>query len=213
MPSYVEGVGPYKTLAVYDEHAQEMAQTAIIYKNEFVLERYDFMPFALMRRDPVVGYKHSTYGSLLARFGSEKGSYHIGSVHLHSGIDANVRFRQIQRIKNQVLSAREKDEPIVFGGDCNFGLPGERRRAMRFLSPEFTCVSRDIGPTLDGRYSENVAHLPNRIGAVCRMLHVPARLRTDQLFVDADSAHDLSWKCGTLPDRVSDHSPVVLTLG
>jgi hypothetical protein len=69
-------------------------------------------------------------------------------------------------------------------------------------------VSGELPPTLDGKYSENVPRLPNRIGALLRFFGIPTRLWTDQVFVDAATAAKSDIQSRVLPDRVSDHSPV-----
>ena len=123
VPAYVRGIGPYELLQVYDAQAGEVAQTSIAYRKSFHLLDKNFIPFAKMRRDPVVGFKHSTFGSLLARFEIDSKVVLVGSLHLHSGIDRKVRAAQIQKIKEQVLSFTQIGDVAIFGGDCNFGLP------------------------------------------------------------------------------------------
>ena len=119
---------------------------------------------------------------------------------------------EIVRIKEQALALIQGGDAFVFGGDCNFGLPGERARAECFLAPEFVCATRGLGPTLDGRYSENVPHLPNRIAAFLGFFGIPTPLWTDHLFVDAKTATSKSIESRILPDRVSDHSPVEILI-
>lgn len=210
VPSFVQGVGPYETLRIHNADVDEMSQTCIVYRESYQLLEKSFIPFAKMRRDPVMGFKHATFGALCARFQTDSGTALMGSVHLHSGMDRKVRAAQIVRIKEQMQVLMQNSDTVIFGGDCNFGMPGERTRAEQILAPEFTCVTRDLGPTLDGRYSENVPHLPNRIAAFLGFFGIPTPLWTDQLLVDANTAKQRTISCRILPDRISDHSPVEL---
>ena len=212
VPLFVQNVGSYKLLQTLNTDVDELSQTAILYRNEYELLDQNFIPFAKMRRDPVAGFKHATFGSLVARLKTNRGSIAVGSVHLHSGIDRKVRAAQIQKIKSQILSLVHSDDLVIFGGDCNFGFLGERANAERAFAPEFVCVTSKRGPTLDGRYSENVPHLPNRVAAFLGFFGIPTLLWTDQLFVDAATITSSSIAARILPDRVSDHSPIELVL-
>lgn len=212
VPTFVQEFEDYKLLQVLNTDVGELSQTCILYRKQYELLEQNFIPFAKMRRDPVMGFKHATFGSLMVRFDIGGKKILVGSMHLHSGIDRKVRRAQIQKIKEQVLSLKEDGDKVVFGGDCNFGLPRERIRAERVMALEFACVTGGLGPTLDGRYSENVPHLPNRIAALLGFLGIPTPLWTDHLFVDAKTAEENNITCRVLPDRVSDHSPIEITL-
>ena len=212
VPSYVQGVGPYDILQAYSEEVEEKSQTVIVHRKAYRLLEQGYVPFTKMRRDPVAGFRHATFGSLMARFDMHNSKVLIGCAHLHSGIDRKVRQAQVRKIKEQALSLAQVGDMVIFGGDCNFGLPRERVRAGQSMSPQFVCVTGDIGPTLDGRYSENVPHLPNRIAAFLWFFGVKTPLWTDQLFIDARTVKQGKVSCRVLPDRVSDHSPVELAL-
>lgn len=212
VPSFVRGVELYTILEIYDKQVKEVAQTCIIYKDTYQLLEKSYAPFTRMHRDPAVRCKHLTCGSLLARFRNGHESFLLGSVHLHSGIATKVRQLQVDSVKNQVTSLARSGDVVVFGGDCNFGLPGELGKAEQILSPQFSCVTKGIGPTLDGRYSENVPHLPNRVAALLGWIGIPTLLSTDHLFVDVQTADAYTLQSRVLPDRVSDHSPIELTL-
>lgn len=210
VPSYVKGVGPYESLQMHNDDVGEMSQTCIVYRKEYAILEKNFIPFAKMRRDPVEGFKHATFGSLFARFQTDCGFVLAGSVHLHSGMNRKVRAAQIRRIKEQALTLMQNGDKVIFGGDCNFGFPGERAHAEGLLAPQFVCTTRDNGPTLDGRYSENVPHLPNRIARLLGFFGIPSLLKTDQIFVDSKTSRESKITCRVLPDRVSDHNPVEL---
>lgn len=210
VPSFVEGVGSYESLQVLSTDVGLPAQTCILYRAKYRLLEHSYVPFAKMRRDPVMGIKHATFGSLIARFKTDDGTKLIGSIHLHSGMDRKVRAAQITRIKSQALALLQPGDVTILGGDCNFGFPGERAQAERILAPEFICVTRRLGPTLDGRYSENVAHLPNRVAAFLGSFGISTPLWTDHLFVDAKTVEHRNPRTRVLRDRVSDHSPIDL---
>lgn len=214
VPSFVHSVGPYKVLQAHDAKIKEMAQTCIVYRKDYQLLENNFTPFHFtrIRHDPVMGFRHSTFGSLFARFEIENKHFLVGSAHLHSGISRAARASQVSRIKEQAISLTKAGDIVIFGGDYNFGLPGERGRAERILLPQFVCTTLDIGHTLDGRYSENVPHLPNRIAAFLGLVGIPTRLRTDHFFVDQKTAAQGAIHCRKLPDRVSDHNPIELVI-
>ncbi|MBP6975086.1 MAG: endonuclease/exonuclease/phosphatase family protein [Candidatus Pacebacteria bacterium] len=208
--SFVEKIQPYKLLQVLNQDVDQLTQTVIIYRNAYHLTEQNYLPFPKDYPDPVMGIEHSTFGSLLARFETDAGQFLMGSVHLHSGMNFKVRANQIERVKEQAVAFSRPDDVTVFGGDCNFGFPWERYSAENILRPHFVCATRNNGATLDGRYSEDVPHLPNRIAATLGRLGIAARLSTDHIFVNVNSNNLMDFKTRVLPDRVSDHSPVEL---
>lgn len=211
VPSFVDGVASYAQLQMTSPDIDLPSQTCILYRSDYRLLERSYIPFAKMRRDPVMGTKHATFGSLFARFQTGSSIVLVGSVHLHSGIDRKVRRAQTEKVKEQAIALMQPDDVAIFGGDCNFG-PGERARAERVFTPEFVCATRGLGPTLDSRYSENVPHLPNRIAHLFGFFGIGIPLRTDHLFVDRRTAEHASIKARVLADRVSDHSPVELEI-
>jgi endonuclease/exonuclease/phosphatase family metal-dependent hydrolase len=211
VPSFVRGVGPYQLLEAHNDEVGEAAQLCVAYRREYDLLGSSFEAFATKGPDPIVGAVHSTFGSLCGRFTGQDTIIVVGSMHLHAGVHRGERKRQIQTIKKQLLTLRVPGDSVIVGGDCNLG-PLEHRGVAHLLEPEFSWATSDLPPTLDGKYSENVSRLPNRIGAVLRFFGIPARLWTDQIFVDAATAAVTRLECSVLPDRVSDHSPVELEL-
>jgi len=212
VPSYVRHIGPYELLEAHDDDADEPSQLCIAYRKHFKLLESSLRPFALMRRDPVAGFKHSTFGFLFGRFAIDGNTVLVGSMHLHSGMNANVRAKQVRKVKKGILSLVRTGDRVVFGGDGNFGFPGEGALAKKILGPEFVCATCGLGATIDSRYVENVPHLPNRVAAFLSLLCVSVRLRMDYIFVDAHTASHGKLQSRLLPDRVSDHSPVELEL-
>ena len=110
------------------------------------------------------------------------------------------------------LSAFTQERNSLFAGDCNFVLPGELSSADRITSPTFVRVSRELGATLDSRYTELA---PNPISTAVVFLArfgIGIRLRADNVFASQPLAKSARISCHVLPDRVSDHSPVEIIL-
>ena len=180
------------------------------YRSSADLVSRELHSFAGVHYDPVRGYKHSSFGLLSARFNFREEEVCVGSIHLHSGIDAKVRVRELQKAKEIGLRFAGHS-PIIFGGDFNLGYPGELSRACRVLAPEFSCATRTLGGTLDSRYSEYANHLPNKIAVALAKVGIGVKLKADHFFVNARFASTERISVRMLPDRVSDHSPVELT--
>jgi endonuclease/exonuclease/phosphatase family metal-dependent hydrolase len=100
----------------------------------------------------------------------------------------------------------------IFAGDFNTGFPNEIVKIAETFAPQFTWITKDLGPTLDSRYSENLAHLPNRIAAFLSIFNIGILLRTDHVFVDKQTVENHTINCSLLPDRVSDHSPMEIII-
>lgn len=211
VPSFIRGIGPYELLEVHDDEMDEAVQLSVAYRNEYELLESDFEVFPTKKPDPIVGINHSTFGSLSGRFVRNGSTVVVGSVHLHAGVNRNTRKRQIQTIKKRLMTFCKPGDMVVFGGDCNLG-PLEHKGIAGILGPEFIWVTDGLPPTLDGKYSENVSRLPNRFGALLRFFGIPARLWTDQIFVDKTTAISHESTSRMLPDRVSDHNPIELEL-
>ncbi|MES2203068.1 MAG: endonuclease/exonuclease/phosphatase family protein [Patescibacteria group bacterium] len=211
VPSFVRGVGPYNLLEAHDDQVGEYAQLCVAFRQGYELAASDFTAFATKKPDPIVGVVHSTFGFLCGRFSKADKVYVVGSVHLHAGVFRSTRREQMRIIKRQLLELSRPEDMVVFGGDCNLG-PFEHNGMARLLAPEFVWATGKIPSTLNGWYSENVARLPNRIGAFLRFFGIPVRLWTDQVFVDAKTALNSVTQSRVLPDRVSDHSPVEVSI-
>lgn len=197
----------YKVLTATDERLGKQSMLCIVYRETFALIAHEIQSFAGMRFDPVAGYKHLGFGILSARYVCDGTEYCVGSTHLHAGIHAKVRIQELPYVKEQMVRM-SANAPAVFGGDFNFGYPWELPRAIRFFTPEFYCLTRRLGGTLDSRYSEYCDHLPNKIAHALARLGLSVKLRTDHFFVSRTLAVSADISCRVLPDRVSDHSPV-----
>jgi len=200
----------YQLIRAFNEETERDTELCIVYQRTYNLRKIGFKSFSSMRQDPVYGYKHPCMGLLWADFEIENKLFRVATIHLHSGIDRHVRIAESRLAKKLLLN--EIPVVTILAGDFNAGLPFERIRLAQTLSPEFTWMTKNLNPTLNSRYSENVAHLPNRIAALFNFFNLGIKLRTDHIFVDHQTAVTNTVECSILPDRVSDHSPVEITL-
>jgi endonuclease/exonuclease/phosphatase family metal-dependent hydrolase len=199
----------YKLLRLLNHEVGIESELCIAYRNSFDLVDKELQSFSSMRNDSWHGFKHPSFGFLWGGFRIDSEIVRVGSIHLHSGVDQRARMKELQKARETLLENSSKS--TIIAGDFNAGFPGEAGRFAHLLAPEFAWITRDSAPTLDSRYSENVPHLPNRIAAFLRVFNLAIKLRTDHIFMDADTARKSNVKCLVLPDRVSDHSPVELS--
>lgn len=200
----------YKLLRVFNQEVGQESELCVVYRRTYDLTRQDFQSFASMRNDPWRGFKHPAFAILSGTFNVDGKFIRVGSIHLHSGIDRQARLAELMKAKTLLLE--NSSMPIIFAGDLNAGYPGEAGRMATYLRPEFIWVSQGLGPTLDSRYSENLPHLPNRIAAFLSLFNIRIPLWTDHFFANQTAAADQGMRCRVLPNRVSDHSPMELTV-
>jgi endonuclease/exonuclease/phosphatase family metal-dependent hydrolase len=200
----------YGLVNIFNEEVKKDSELCIVYRRSYNLIKTGFKSFASMRNDPWHGFKHPSFGLLWADLTIENKPFRIGSIHLHSGIDRKARSAELKLAKELFL--KDIKGPAIIAGDFNAGFPGESFRMANILEPELVWETRNIGPTLDSRYSENLPHLPNRIAAFLSLFNIRIPLWTDHVFVDQQTANTYSVKCSVLEDRVSDHNPVEFTI-
>jgi endonuclease/exonuclease/phosphatase family metal-dependent hydrolase len=198
----------YVSAHVFNEEAQAESQVCILYRQDYKLLKTGFQSFSSMRNDPLRGFKHPSFGFLWVDLIIEGKAMRFGSIHLHSGIDRKARMAELNLAKEVFL--KEPYTSAILAGDLNTGYPRESLHMARALGPEFIWESKNIGPTLDSRYSENVPHLPNRVAHFLGLFNIRIPLWTDHFFVDAKTAGTCILSCKVLPDKISDHSPVEL---
>jgi len=196
----------YALLRVFNEETGQDSQLCIAYRKTCRLSKSGFKSLSFMRYDPVRGFKHPAFGVLWADFEIGGKMIRVASVHLHSGTDRHIRLAEMEMVKKILLEGDHL--PTAVTGDFNAGWPGECDGLARVFAPEFSWMTKELGPTLDSRYSENVAHITNRVAAFLGIFNIGIRLRTDHAFLDSKTAGSYSMICSILPDRVSDHSPV-----
>jgi endonuclease/exonuclease/phosphatase family metal-dependent hydrolase len=199
----------YKLLRLLNYEVGIESELCIAYRNNFDLLDKGLQSFSSMRNDPWHGFKHPSFGFLWGEFRMGGEIVRLGSIHLHSGVDQRARMAELQKAREILLENSSRS--TIIAGDFNAGFPGEAARFAHLLAPEFAWITRNSAPTLDSRYSENVPHLPNRIAAFLRVFNLAIKLRTDHVFMDADTARKSNITCLVLADRVSDHNPVELS--
>ena len=111
-----------------------------------------------------------------------------------------------------MLERSKRVQTALFGGDFNFGLPGELSGSTALLAPDFVCATKDVGPTLNSRYTEYHPTLTNIPSFVLGKVGIGISLKADHMFVDRKTAKRSKIKTQILKDRVSDHSPVEMIL-
>ena len=195
---------PYQLVRAFNEETGKESELCIAYKTSHKLIATGFKSFSAMRRDPMFGLKHPSFGILWANFNIGTKILRLATLHLHSGVNQEARLQEL-RLAKTFLSNNQL--PTILAGDFNSGFPREPKNMANILAPEFIWISKNLGPTLNSRYSENLPHLPNRIAAFLGIFNVGIGLRTDHIFANAGAANNFE-KCLKLPDRVSDHSPV-----
>lgn len=205
-------IGPsldgYRLLHPYNDEKEDHNHLAIVYKSEHALLGERLVPLPDLHPRIV---RPLTFGLLLGTFRAGGETIRLGSIHLHSGLRARVRRKGLSIVRDALI-ADAAEVPTVLGGDCNFGLFWERRSGKKILGFDFVPVSYDLPPTLDSRYTEPAVRIMNRTVALLRRYDIGIRVSTDHFFVSRSLLASRETSCRVLPDRVSDHSPVELTL-
>lgn len=196
----------YQFARVMSEELGRESELCVVYKKSFQLLHTGFKSFGSLRKDPEWGLKHPTFGILWVDLEVHGRPLRMTSVHTHSGIHSRIRLEETRWVKETLLL--EATMPTFIMGDFNTGFPGEPLKVAEVLAPEFVWFTEKLGPTLDSRYTENVAHLSNRIAALLSLARIGIRLRTDHIFIDRCAAETYRCTCRVLSDRVSDHLPV-----
>jgi endonuclease/exonuclease/phosphatase family metal-dependent hydrolase len=195
----------YKIARTFNSDAGKESELCIVYKASADHIETHFQSFSPVRHDPVFDFKHPSFGILWADFKLGSNMLRLASIHLHSGMNRRCRIAELDLVK---LLLKDTPIPMVLTGDFNAGYPGEASTMAHALAPEFSWITKHIGPTLDSYYSENVAHLPNRIAAFLRIFNISIKLKADHAFVNHAMNAKFSAQCSLLPNRVSDHSPM-----
>lgn len=207
-----DAIGPdldgYRLLHPYNDEKGDHNHLAILYRAAYALRQERLVPLPDLHPRIV---RPLTFGLLLGTFRAGGEDIRIGSIHLHSGLRARVRRKGLSIIRDALI-ADAGDAPTVLGGDCNFGLFWERRSGKKILGFDFEPVSYHLPPTLDSRYTEPAVRIMNRTVALLRKYDIGIRVSTDHFFVSQSLLETSSADCRVLPDRVSDHSPIELTL-
>lgn len=134
-----------------------------------------------------------------------------GNIHLPSGFSGRRRLQELTLAKKVMGEAKDADISF-FGGDCNFCLSSEIRKASNIVAPEYVCLTSKLGSTLDSYYTEcNLPYSWIHVNDFLRKIGLRVRLKTDHLFVDKETSKN-RIKTRILPNRVSDHSPIEMVI-
>ncbi len=209
-PAIVEAIRleSYKLLRGFNEDVGDWSQVHILFRSEFVLEQHHFVSFANVRKRNA---RRREFGLLLGTFEIPAGRIIIGSLHVNAGIQVLARREESCMIRDAIRAYNTARLPVIFGGDFNSGLPGETARNDRIFSPDFTNCTSDSGPTCDSQYVEPVILL-NRWARHLARIGIHFLLKVDHIYAAAATARQYTSSCRVLPVRVSDHSPLVLSL-
>ncbi len=205
--SMSQNIPGYKLLDAFNEEAGEQSHLCILYRDHFEFQNSLFRSFSRMNR---AFYARPELGFLAGTFSCAGKSVVVGSAHLHPALSFQLRAKEVRIIKEKLLT--HSDSQVIFGGDFNFGLPWEISNASKSLSPEFIDVTRDIGPTLNSRYTEVGNHISSRTGSILAKFGIEVLLSTDHVYVDQRTFESSRITVKKLSDRVSDHSPIELIL-
>lgn len=204
------GLQDYQILTMPDEEAGVGSELAILYRKSFTLKEGRFHSFAGFRKKFNSRWP-GIFGLLLGRFQTPAGEWVVGSTHLNPLLHFATRKKEVRFVKKCLLQFAGSGIPLILGGDFNSGLPGEKARNDAILAPEFVNATAGSGPTVDSRYVEPVIW-PNKLAVSLGRLGIVLRMKVDHIYIDRKTAmgHDIA--CKVLPDRVSDHSPVEVSL-
>lgn len=204
----IRDIGSYTLLEAFDTHMGTQGHLVIAYRNNFELKDSVLDSYGTMHPSPRL--RHTGLGALVGTFQTPSGNIKTGSVHLHAGLRATVRAKELARLKQSILSEAQDEIPTILGGDFNLGFPGEVLHACMYLSPEFVSKTRQLGTTLNSRFSEPNPNLVNMSAVFLSSLGIGFNLKTDHFFTDRSTASRSTARI--LPDRVSDHSPIELVI-
>lgn len=192
---------------LFDPDLGENTHVCVLYKKIFTLQKDLFLSFATLN----TGVPRHGWGFVGGVFGYDGKRIFVGSIHLHPGLRKKHRAYQVSMVKGKI-----KEEigiiPTIFGGDFNFGLPGEISCSDKTLYPEFTRVTKGLGPTLDSRYTEKTSWGVARIANIMMKFGVSIRLRTDHIYIDSISLKNTKIKSRILSNRVSDHLAIEVSV-
>jgi hypothetical protein len=207
--SIIQGAGNYKILGSVNPDNQMQSHLHVLYRDGYKLETSTFISFAKMNR---LFARRAELGFLLGVFDCEGEKIIIGSVHLHPGFSFYLRMKEMGMVKNHLLAYSGSKVPIIFGGDFNLGFPWECAYARKTFGLDFFDATKNIGPTLNSRYTEKGTHIASRIGNIFAWLGIGIVFETDRIFINKEMVKQSKLTARILQDRVSDHSPLEFTI-
>ncbi len=198
----------YKILNQFDPDIGEESHVCIIYKCNFVLKGRLFHSFAKF----IPKMSPRGWGFITGVFMADNSPVVISSIHLHPGIKSSTRMKEVRIIKEKMQKYSDKEYPVILAGDFNSGFPGEISKAEATLAPQFVRINKNLGPTLDSRYTEKSPFFITKVANFLAALGISIKFRADHIYVNESLAEAESVSCKLLLDRVSDHYPIEVTI-
>ena len=190
------------------EQPEESEVRILVHKKHTILENV---------YESVHGGRGNMYGALAVHIllnGTEPLA--VTSVHLPAGIFPKHVAKRMKGTKaiGNMMRAHFENIPALIAGDLNTGFPGEYAAASRILKRTFfTNMSDYLGNTIDSRFT----HFDDRpfvsnLFKTLAQLNISIRLKLDHVYANAALLEKHRVSCSLLPDRVSDHSGIEITL-
>ena len=198
-----ESNASYSIINPFDYNLGENTHVCILYRKKLNLINSNFLSFAKQSSKMIP----RGWGFLSGSFFMENKTVIIGSIHLHPGISTRIRYEELQLIKDQLLK-EGTNNIIIIGGDFNTGFAKEISKTQHILSPEFIRITKDIGSTLNSRFTENAPFILNKISRLLAKVGLGIKLSTDHLYVNTQLVKEYHIFMKVLPERVSDHLAV-----
>ena len=210
-PSLTAILDNYSLLTAFNEEVGAKSELGLAYRKSFSVEESTFVPFS-----PFQWFDRllPEFGLLAGTFRTPEGRVRIGTFHAHPSVyfSARTREREVKLAKRELLAHGDENLAIIFGGDFNNGVIGEKRRSRKALSPEFVNVTNDMGPTADTRYLEPTTRINALAHAATKLTGFHLLATIDHIYADSKTATTHKFECRILADRVSDHSPLEVIL-
>jgi len=200
----------YKILRVFDKEINMESELAIVYRKDFILKESQLYLFNHFLK---ANLKRPEFGFLLGKFKIPQSELIIGSIHSSAVLYFNARSREAKFAKKCLLDFNPDSLPIIFGGDFNSGLPGEKTRNNKIFRPDFINLTINSGVTVNSRYVEpRPGWWLNVISVFFAKFGLGICMDVDHIFVDKKTAKTHASSCKVFPDRISDHSAMEVSL-
>lgn len=201
--------GAYQLLGAVNPDNGIQSHICMLYRNNFKLESSDFVSFSKMNKQFAL---RGEPGFLLGVFDVGTKKMVVASAHQHPGLWFKIRARELRMIKNKVSIYLNGNIPVIFGGDFNLCFPWECGHATKVFAPEFFDATAKIDATLNSLYTEPGNRIDSKIGNILAACGIGVKFKTDRIFIDENTAKQHKITTCILPDRVSDHSPVEISI-
>ena len=200
----------YNILSAVNQDIGQHSHIRIIYRDNFNLKKDSFVSFSNIDSHFT---KRGELGFLVGTFEYDGILVDLVSVHLSPSFKMRLRLKELSVMKNHVLTYNKNNRPVIIGGDLNTGMPLENFFVTKKMQPEFHNATKDIGPTLNSQFTEKGTNAVGKWANFFKAIGITFKFQTDKIFLDGETFMKKTITACTLPDRVSDHSPVELLMG